>query len=134
LAAFIIRRLGILGVILFGSSFILYNLAALAGDPLGDLAFSDDEEAQQQIAGLRRQLRLDVPPPLRYFIWLKGILGVFVGNAPDFGLTRENGLVWDEISLAIPTTIRLVTAATIVCHCSGDCRWDNKCSSSIFPF
>ena len=114
MAAFIIRRLGILGVILFGSSFILYNLAALAGDPLGDLAFSDDEEAQQQIAGLRRQLRLDVPPPLRYFIWLKGILGVFVGNAADFGLTRENGLVWDEISLAIPTTIRLVTAATIV--------------------
>lgn len=114
MVAFIVRRLGILVVILFGSSFILYNLAAIAGDPLGDLAFSDDEEARQQVAALRRQLQLDVPPPLRYFIWLKGILGVFVGNAADFGLTRENGLVWDEISLAIPTTIRLVTAATIV--------------------
>ena len=41
--AFIIRRLGVLGVILFGSSFILYNLAALAGDPLGDLAFKPNE-------------------------------------------------------------------------------------------
>ena len=112
--AFIIRRLGVLGVILFGSSFILYNLAALAGDPLGDLAFSDDEQAQQQIAGLRRQLRLDVPAPLRYFIWLKGVLGVFVGQTADFGLTRENGLVLDEILMAVPTTIRLVTTATLV--------------------
>ena len=114
MTAFIVRRLGVLGVILFGSSFILYNLAALAGDPLGDLAFSDDEQAQAQIAGLRRQLLLDVPPPLRYFIWLKGILGVFVGQPADFGLTRENGLVLDEILFAIPTTIRLVTTATIV--------------------
>ena len=69
--AFIIRRLGVLGVILFGSSFILYNLAALAGDPLGDLAFSDDEQAQQQIAGLRRQLRLDVPAPLTPYFLLR---------------------------------------------------------------
>jgi peptide/nickel transport system permease protein len=113
MTAFIVRRLGILGVIIFGSSFILYNLAALAGDPLGDLVFSDDEEATQQIAALRRQLLLDVPPPLRYFIWLKGVLGIFVGNA-DFGLTRDNGLVWAEISAAIPTTIRLVTTATLV--------------------
>jgi peptide/nickel transport system permease protein len=112
MTAFIVRRLGILAVIIFGSSFILYNLAALAGDPIGDLAFSDDEEAAQQIAALRRQLQLDVPPPLRYFIWLKGVLGVFVGQA-DFGLTRENGLVLAELSSAIPTTLRLVTAATI---------------------
>lgn len=111
--AYVIRRLGVLAIILFGSSYILYNLAAIAGDPLGDLRFSTDENAQQQILDLTRQLQLDVPPPLRYFIWLKGVLGVFVGNA-DFGLTRENGLVWNEISSAIPTTIRLVTTATIV--------------------
>ena len=103
--AYVIRRLGVLAIILFGSSYILYNLAAIAGDPLGDLRFSTDENAQQQILDLTRQLQLDVPPPLRYFIWLKGVLGVFVGNA-DFGLTRENGLVWNEISSAIPTTIR----------------------------
>lgn len=113
MVAFIVRRLGVLAVILFGSSYILYNLAAIAGDPLGDLRFSTDENAQQQILDLTRQLQLDVPPPLRYFIWLKGVLGFFVGNA-DFGLTRENGLVWNEIASAIPTTIRLVTVATIV--------------------
>ena len=85
--AFIIRRLGVLFLILFGSSFILYNLTAITGDPIGDLRFSSDPEVQAQIEELERFLRLDVPPPLRYFIWLRGILGIFTGN-PDFGATR----------------------------------------------
>jgi len=36
---------------------------------------------------LEQFLRLDVPPPLRYFIWLRGVLGIFTGNL-DLGLTR----------------------------------------------
>ena len=78
--AFIARRIGVLFLILFGSSFILYNLAAIAGDPIGDLRFSDDPEIQAQIRELEEFLRLDVPPPLRYFIWLRGVLGIFTGN------------------------------------------------------
>jgi peptide/nickel transport system permease protein len=113
MVAYIIRRLGVLGVILFGSSYILYNMAALTGDPLQELRMSADPSAEQQIRDLTRLLNLDVPPPLRYFIWLKGVLGIFVGN-PDFGITRGNTLVSTEIAAAIPTTIRLVTAATIV--------------------
>jgi peptide/nickel transport system permease protein len=111
--AFIVRRLGVLGIILFGSSFILYNMAAIAGDPIRELRLSTDPGAEQQIIDLTRLLRLDVPPPLRYFIWLKGVLGIFVGN-PDFGVTRDNSLVVEQIANAIPVTIRLVTAATIV--------------------
>ena len=111
--AYIVRRLGVLAVILFGSSFILFNMAAIAGDPIGELRLSNDPTAQQAIIDLTNRLRLDVPPPLRYFIWLKGVLGIFVGKA-DFGLTRDNASVFAEISHAIPITIRLVTAATIV--------------------
>ncbi|NDA41918.1 MAG: hypothetical protein EBX85_04795, partial [Actinobacteria bacterium] len=111
--AYIVRRLGVLGVILFGSSFILYNMAAIAGDPIGELRLSNDPAAKQAIIDLTLRLQLDVPPPLRYFIWLKGVLGIFVGKA-DFGLTRDNMSVFDEISHAIPITIRLVTTATIV--------------------
>jgi peptide/nickel transport system permease protein len=113
MVAYIVRRLGVLAVILFGSSYILYNMAALTGDPLQELRFSSDPSAEQQIRDLTRLLNLDVPPPLRYFIWLKGVLGIFVGN-PDFGITRGNTLVSTEIAAAIPTTLRLVTAATIV--------------------
>ena len=111
--AYIVRRLGVLAVILFGSSFILFNMAAIAGDPIGELRLSNDPRAQQEIIDLTNRLRLDVPPPLRYFIWLRGVLGIFVGN-PNFGLTREQQPVVDTIIEAIPTTIRLVAVATIV--------------------
>ena len=111
--AYIARRLGVLVVILFGSSFILYNLAAVAGDPLEELKFDTSPEAKQQIIALTRDLQLNVPPPLRYFIWLRGVLGVFVGN-PDFGDTRSAQSVAEALSAAIPVTIRLVLMATII--------------------
>ncbi|MEY3156486.1 MAG: hypothetical protein RLZZ291_87 [Actinomycetota bacterium] len=111
--AYVIRRLGALVVILFGSSFLLYNLSAVSTDPLAELRLSDAPNKEQLILNLTRELRLDLPPPLRYFIWLRGVLGVFVGN-PNFGLTREQEPVVDAILGAIPTTIRLVFVATIV--------------------
>lgn len=111
--AYIARRLGVLLVILFGSSFLLYNLAAVSGDPLGELRLSREPNAEQRILALTRDLQLDVPPPLRYFLWLRGILGIFIGN-PDFGLTRTQQPVIGEILIALPATLRLVTAATII--------------------
>lgn len=110
--AFILRRLGTLAVILFGSSFLLYNLAAISGDPLGELRVSTDPTAPAQIAAITRDLQLDVPPPLRYFLWLKGVLGLFIGKF-DLGLTRGAEPVSDAILAAIPVTLRLVTTATI---------------------
>ncbi|MEY3093736.1 MAG: ABC transporter permease [Candidatus Nanopelagicaceae bacterium] len=111
--AYVLRRLGALVVILFGSSFLLYNLAAVSTDPLAELRLSDAQNKEQLILSLSRELRLDLPPPLRYFIWLRGVLGIFVGN-PNFGLTREQEPVVEAIIGAIPTTIRLVTVATLV--------------------
>jgi peptide/nickel transport system permease protein len=106
------ERLGILGVILFGSSFILYNLAAISGDPLADLKLSNDPNRDFLIASLTRELQLDVPPPARYFLWLKGVLGIFIGQ-PNFGMSRDGSTVAHSLALAIPVTIRLVLAATI---------------------
>ena len=111
--AYILRRLGALVVILFGSSFLLYNLSAISTDPLGDLRTSTAENKEYLILALTRELRLALPPPLRYFIWLRGVLGIFTGNA-NFGLTREQEPVIEAIAGAIPTTIRLVAVATIV--------------------
>ena len=106
------RRLGTLSVILFGSSFILYNLAALSGDPLAELRTSRALNAPQQIIALTRKLQLDVPPPLRYFYWLRGLFGVFVGKF-DLGQTRGSESVGSAIASAVPTTLRLVTTATL---------------------
>jgi peptide/nickel transport system permease protein len=111
--AFITRRLGTLGVILFGSSFLLYNLAAISGDPAGELRASNDPGAEAAIAELTRSLQLNVPPPLRYFLWLKGILGVFIGQF-TLGQTRTGEPVATAVFDAIPTTLRLVTTAALV--------------------
>ena len=100
-------------VILLGSSFILYNLAAISGDPLQDLRTSTAPNAKQLIVTMTRDLQLNVPPPLRYFLWLKGILGFFVGHV-QFGMTRSAQPVSQAISTAVPTTIRLVLGATVL--------------------
>jgi len=116
--SYISRRLGISIMILFGSSFLVYNLAAYASDPLAELRLSNDDSAQQQIAALTRQLNLDTPPPLRYFLWLRGLLGVFVGSM-NLGTTRDGLSVQSELAYAIPVTIRLVLVATSTAVLAG---------------
>jgi peptide/nickel transport system permease protein len=111
--SYIARRIALSLLILFGSSFLVYNLQAIAGDPLEELAQSTAENKEFLMARLTAQLNLDVPPPARYFIWLKGLAGIFVGH-PDFGLSRDGNVVLDVIAGAVPITLRLVTAATIL--------------------
>lgn len=118
MTAFIFRRLGVLGVILFGSSFILYNLAAISADPLAELRLSMDPDRDARINALTRELQLDVPPPARYFLWLKGVLGIFVGQ-PNFGTGRDGLAVLDSLANAIPVTLRLVFAATLLAAILG---------------
>jgi peptide/nickel transport system permease protein len=118
MVAFILRRLGVLGVILMGSSFILYNLAAISADPLADLKLSTDPDRDARILALTRELQLDVIPPLRYFLWLRGVLGIFIGQ-PNFGTGRDGLAVIDSLALAIPVTLRLVAAATLIAAILG---------------
>ena len=105
--AYISRRIGVMFVILFGSSFLIYNAAAYAGDPTEGLRGSTAPQAHQKLIALIRELHLNVPPPARYFIWLKGILKGFTGHI-DLGLTRDQNPVSTAISNAIPITIRLI--------------------------
>lgn len=111
--AYISRRIGAMLVILLGSTFLVYNLAAFSSDPLEPLKTSTDPDIEQIRISLIRDLNLDVPPPLRYFIWLRGVLGIFTGNF-DLGMSRDKESVWNALGDAIPVTIRLVTMATIL--------------------
>lgn len=111
--AYVSRRIGAMLVILFGSTFLVYNLAAFSADPLEQLRLSSDPNREQLIINLTRELQLDVPPPLRYFLWLRGVLGIFTGNF-TLGMTREAQPVMDALGNAIPVTIRLVTLATLL--------------------
>ena len=105
--AYIGRRISALLVILLGSTFILFNLAAISGDPTQGLRGSTDPHAKALLAALIRNLHLNVPPPVRYFVWLKGII---VGN---FGTTNDGNPVSTYLASALPTTIRLIFLSTI---------------------
>lgn len=110
---YIIRRIGALLLVLLGSTFLIYNLTAISGDPLEDLRLSTEPNAQIMLQQAIEKLQLDVPPPIRYFNWLLGILGLS-GVGPTFGLTVEGSAVIDIIGMAIPITIRLVIISTIL--------------------
>ena len=115
---YLTRRVTQLLLILFVSSFLTYNLLAWSGDPLEEIRLSSDPKKEQTIIALTRQLDLDTPPPLRYFKWLGGMLGVFWGRF-TMGESRQGQNVADLLGTAIPTTIRLVLAATILAMLVG---------------
>ncbi len=113
LFAYITRRVGMLLLIVFGASFMVYNLEAVSSDPLADLQQSTAVNKQFLINTLSRELQLDVPPPLRYFTWLKGLVAGLWGHF-DLGMTRDQHPVVEYIATAIPTTFRLVIGSTVL--------------------
>jgi len=110
---YVLRRLGMMFVIVFGSSFLAYNLQAYSSDPLDGFGESTAENKEYLILQLTRELQLDVPPPIRYFSWLRGIVGGLWGDF-EMGLSRDGIPVIDLLSQAIPVTIKLVITATFL--------------------
>lgn len=100
-------------LIVFGASYMVYNLQAISSNPLDAFTESTEENKEQQMARLIRELNLDVPPPIRYFIWFRGIIAGLWWQL-DLGQTRDNFNVSDSIAAAIPITFRLVIASTIL--------------------
>ncbi|UOW00971.1 ABC transporter permease [Agrococcus sp. SCSIO52902] len=113
MATFIVRRLIAAVLILLAATFLMYNMVAFSGDPLEDLRGVQTPQTAQLIEARIRLLHLDVPPPLRYFIWLGGIGGCFIGQC-DFGMTIQQQPVLNVLLNSMDQTLRLVTIATIV--------------------
>jgi len=113
LFAYISRRLGMMLLIVFGASFMAYNLEAYSSDPLAGFGESTEQNKDYQMKRLIRELQLDVPPPVRYFFWLRGVIAGLWGQF-TLGETRNHRDVIETISIAIPTTFRLVIASTIL--------------------
>ncbi|HYP74299.1 MAG TPA: ABC transporter permease, partial [Microbacterium sp.] len=113
MASFIIRRLIASIFVLFAATFLMYLLVAYSGDPLEDLRLSNAPNKESLIEARTKLLNLDVPPPLRYFLWLGGI---FRG---DFGISIQNQPVNALLGNAITSTLTLVTTATVVAMVLG---------------
>ena len=113
MASFIIRRFLISILVLLAATFIVYVLVANAGDPRSALYESADPGKEAKIAAMTRNLSLDVPIIPRYFAWLGGALGCFVGNC-DLGNMATGAPVIGGLSVAIGSTLRLVVFALII--------------------
>lgn len=112
---FVVRRLAATLVVLLVASFIVYVLTAYSGDPLAELRASGTKEALRQIDFLTKELSLDVPPALRYFLWLGGAAGCLIGQC-NLGVSVSRGgeAVTDALAMAMGSTLQLVTLATIL--------------------
>ena len=113
LLAYVSRRLGMMLLIVFGASFLAYNLQAYSSDPLSAFGESTAINKKYLIAKAIKDLHLDVPPPIRYFTWLRGIVAGLWGHF-DMGLTRANIPVMHVLRLAIPVTVKLVITSTFL--------------------
>ena len=116
MTTYILRRLLASLLILLGASFIVYMLIAYSGDPLAEIRSSNSPSKADQMARRTELLHLDVPPALRYFIWLSGAVKCVVPFAGqcDLGVTLQNQPVTAALSSAIPTTLQLVTTAALL--------------------
>ena len=102
------RRLLIAVLVIFAASYLVYVLSANSGNPLEDLQGSTAPNKDALIAARIQQLHLDVPPFLRYFLWLGGVLH------GDLGTTITGISVNTLLQQSAWSTIQLVTTATIL--------------------
>ncbi|MFF0909966.1 ABC transporter permease [Microbacterium enclense] len=116
MVGFILRRIAVSILVLLAASFIMYVLAANSGDPLMDLSESTAANRDQLIAARVAALDLDVPPPLRYFLWLGGAASCLIpfAGSCDLGLTISNAPVLEILPTAVVSTLQLVTASFVL--------------------
>jgi peptide/nickel transport system permease protein len=99
--------------VLIAASYIFYILAANAGDPLEDLRASAQRNREQLVELRTQELRLDVNPALRYFIWAGGASKCLIGQC-DLGEDYRTGQeVTDMLGSAMGSTLKLIGFASV---------------------
>jgi peptide/nickel transport system permease protein len=114
--SYIVRRIITAVLILLGASFVVYLLTAASGDPLQELRTSQNPNKNDLIRARSELLNLDVPAPLRYFIWLRGAAGCLVplANSCDLGKNLQGQPVTEQLGMAMVQTLTLVTTAVLL--------------------
>lgn len=108
---YIVRRLVAAVFILLAASFIVYVLSTQAGDPLAfTLGITNPTQRAAVVQQVTETLSLDVHPVQRYLDWLHRLV-----IEQDWGLVSTTQQpVSEELARRLPTTIKLVTGATIL--------------------
>lgn len=116
---FIFRRaLSSIGVLLV-ATFLIYILVDIAIDPLENLRTSTAPNKEALMQARIDLLQLDVPSPIRYFGWLGGVAGCFIGKCELGTLWNTGQEVTAVLGSAVGVTIKLVTIATVLAMVLG---------------
>lgn len=97
---------GVLTIVVV-SILIFVGVEALPGDPA--TAILGQQASPENVAALRKELKLDLPPHVRYFSWLKDVAQGDLGRS----LTNQRS-VSEMIGWRISNTLLLAAAAAVV--------------------
>ena len=115
MAAYLIKRLLLMLLTLAGTSVLIFvllwlmpgNIAVIMFDSAG---FIDPDE----MAGIEKELGLDLAIPLQYFRWIGGLL------TWDLGISFVSEMpVVDELAPRIPITAKIKCATSTIKHTLG---------------
>jgi peptide/nickel transport system permease protein len=107
LTGFLIRRLFAGIVTLLVTSFLMFLLVAVSGDPLARLK-ANPHISPATIAAARKELGLDQPLLLRYWSWLTHVL------TGSFGISTTGQPVGTQLAGRIVVTLQMVVPAVIL--------------------
>lgn len=111
--SFLARRFASSVVVMLVASYAVYVLTAYSNDPLAQLRTSNLKGKATLIANFTAQQHLDVAPPLRFFIWFKGLLDGFTGHF-TLGLNVGGQTVSSQLGSAMGATLQLLFGATVI--------------------
>lgn len=104
-----LRRLAVSIPIVLASTFVVFMMVSLSGDPLATLKSRTPPVSQAVIDGESHRLHLDQPLWERYANWLHGLV------RGDFGPSvAANQEISSEIVARLEVTLRLVAAAFVL--------------------
>ena len=113
MTTFLLRRFALIVPTLFFVSLLIFGLQQLLpGDPATALAGEDRDPAV--IAFIRQKYHLDEPLPVRYALWVKGVVQGDLGES-----IRIRRPVLDLIAEKLPVTGELALIAVLISLCIG---------------
>ena len=104
---YVVRRLFVSIPVVLMSSFAVFCLVAVSGDPLRHLREQSGIDAEA-IAAREVALGLDKPIPVRYLEWFGGVV------RGDFGVALDGEPVLAKLTRAFGVTMRMVVAAALI--------------------
>ena len=108
MSTFLLRRLALVLPTLFFVSVLVFGLQQLLpGDPA--LAMAGEERDPAVIAFLRQKYHLDEPLPVRYMLWVQGVLSGDLGES-----IRIKRPVRDLVLEKLPVTAELAVLAIVI--------------------